>query len=244
MKTPVIHGYIDRRILINYTLDPSVATALLPPPFRPLLHNGLAIVGICLIRLKSIKPKGFNSLLGISSENGAHRFAVEWDENGITKQGIYIPRRDTSSCINTLAGGRLFPGKHHKAKFSVNEQAGNYNVGFVSSDATTLTISASETGEFPTTSVFGSLDNVSAFFQNGHTGYTPAGNSFDGVKLHTYSWKVSPLTVHSVRSSYFENETLFPKGSVVFDNALLMTNIEHEWQMRDKIFKNDKNYQN
>ena len=30
-------------------------------------------------------------------------------------------------------------------------------------------------------------------------------------------------------SSYFENENVFPKGSVNFDNALLMTGIEHEW---------------
>lgn len=37
-----------------------------------------AIVGICLIRLKNIKPKGFLDFLGLSSENGAHRIAVEW----------------------------------------------------------------------------------------------------------------------------------------------------------------------
>ena len=235
MKIPNIHGYIDRRILINYTLDPNVASNLIPPPFRPLLYKGRAIAGICLIRLKSIKPKGFNNLLGISSENGAHRFAVEWDENGITKQGVYIPRRDTSSFINTIAGGRLFPGKHYKAKFSINEQAGNYNIGFVSSDATSLSITASKTNLLTQTSIFGSLENASAFFQNGCLGYTPSGKSFDGVKLNTYSWQVSPLLVHTVQSSYFENETLFPKGSVVFDNALLMTNIEHEWQMLHKM---------
>ncbi|KGO87626.1 hypothetical protein Q765_05705 [Flavobacterium rivuli WB 3.3-2 = DSM 21788] len=235
MKIPAIHGYIDRRILINYTLDPDVASALLPAPFRPLLHNGRAIMGICLIRLKNIKPKGFNDMLGISSENGAHRFAVEWDENGITKQGVYIPRRDTSSYINTIAGGRLFPGKHYKAKFSVDEQAGNYNVGFVSNDATTLSISASQSNLFPQTSIFENLESASAFFQNGSLGYTPAGKGFDGVKLHTLSWQVSALAVHSVQSSYFEDEIRFPKGSVVFDNALLMKNIEHEWQMLQRI---------
>jgi len=235
MKIPAIHGCIDRRILINYTLDPDIANALLPAPFRPLLHNGRAIVGICLIRLKSIKPKGFNDLFGISSENGAHRFAVEWDENGITRQGVYIPRRDTSSYINTIAGGRLFPGKHYKAKFNIDEKGGNYNIGFVSSDATTLSVRTSEIDLFTQTSIFGNLETASAFFQNGYLGYTPAGKSFDGVKLHTYSWQVSPLTVHSVRSSYFDNETLFPKGSVVFDNALLMKNIEHEWQILQRI---------
>jgi hypothetical protein len=47
--------------------------------------------------------------------------------------------------------------------------------------------------------------------------------------LRAYRWAVEPLTVSKVQSSFFENETVFPKGSVQFDNALLMTHIEHEW---------------
>jgi len=58
----------------------------------------------------------------------------------------------------------------------------------------------------------------------------PANNSkYDGLLLKTYKWEVKPLEVSKVISSYFENEPVFPKGSVKFDNALLMTNIEHEW---------------
>jgi len=235
MIMPAIHGYIDRRILINYKLDPEVAARVIPAPFRPLLYNGSAIAGICLIRLKNIRPKGFPGSLGIDSENGAHRFAVEWDENGITKHGVYIPRRDTSSVINALAGGRIFPGKHYRAKFSVDEQNGNYNVGFVSSDATTLSVSASESGIFNDTSIFESLNAASVFFQNGCVGYTPARNGFEGIKLHTCTWQVQPLAVHNVQSSYFEDEKVFPKGSVIFDNALLMKNIEHEWQILHKL---------
>lgn len=37
------------------------------------------------------------------------------------------------------------------------------------------------------------------------------------------------LEVERVHSSFFENEQIFPKGSVIFDNALLMKDIEHEW---------------
>ena len=32
-----------------------------------------------------------------------------------------------------------------------------------------------------------------------------------------------------MRSSFFEDESLFPRGSVGFDCALLMRGIEHEW---------------
>ena len=48
----------------------------------------------------------------------------------------YIPRRDTSSRLNTLIGGRLFPGKHYLAKFNVQEATGIYHIDFMSSDQT------------------------------------------------------------------------------------------------------------
>ncbi|WP_295676198.1 hypothetical protein [uncultured Empedobacter sp.] len=43
------------------------------------------------------------------------------------------------------------------------------------------------------------------------------------------------MEVSHVKSSFFEDETIFPKGSVQFDNAILMTNIEHEWKSLEKI---------
>jgi hypothetical protein len=78
MKIPTIHGLIDRRILINFTADPDVVRKVVPAPFRPKIYKDKAIVGICLIRLKNVKPKGFPDIVGVSSENGAHRIAVEW----------------------------------------------------------------------------------------------------------------------------------------------------------------------
>jgi hypothetical protein len=35
-----------------------------------------------------------------------------------------------------------------------------------------------------------------------------------------------------VRSSFFEDGSLFPRGSIEFDCALLMRGIEHEWHGR------------
>ena len=57
-------------------------------PFRPKLVKGKGIAGICLIRLKQIRPRFVPSFLGISSGNAAHRIAVEWDEHGETKPGV------------------------------------------------------------------------------------------------------------------------------------------------------------
>ena len=151
MRLPTIHGYIDRRILVNFTADPDVVRKIIPEPFRPKVYKDKAIVGICLIRLKNIKLKGLPDFIGVSSENGAHRIAVEWDEQGETKEGVYIPRRDTSLRLNTILGGRIFPGKHYLAKFNVKEGGGNYHIDFTSSDDTSISIDAKETDKFDPT---------------------------------------------------------------------------------------------
>ncbi len=77
MNIPTIVGTIDRRILINYQIDKEVLSNFLPDPFRPKLVNDTGVAGICLIRLKHIRPKGLPKAVGISSENGAHRIAVD-----------------------------------------------------------------------------------------------------------------------------------------------------------------------
>jgi hypothetical protein len=229
MRIPTIQGIIDRRILVNYTVDSEVAKAVVPAPFTPKLINGKAIAGICLIRLKHVRPKGLPAFIGVGSENGAHRIAVEWEEDGEIKEGVYIPRRDTSSIFNTIVGGRLFPGKHFHAKFDVNEKDGDYHVAFKSSDDTIISVDAKVTDNFNSASVFKDLSTASAFFKTSAIGYSSNNKKYDGLLLNTYKWEVQALQVNKVVSSFFENERMFPKGSVTFDNALLMTNIEHEW---------------
>lgn len=239
MKIPTIQGIIDRRILINYKVDKKVLTKILPEPFRPKLVDNKGIVGICLIRLKNIRPMSFPKNIGISSENGAHRITVEWNENGELKEGVYIPRRDTSSKLNSLAGGTIFPGVHHSADFSVQENQGNYEVSFKSKDNTSLSIKAKETSEWNPDSVFKNLEAASDFFKNGAVGYSPnkTDNKYDGLELKTFNWKVTPLKVSDVKSSFFDNEKLFPKASIEFDNALLMKGINHEWRSLKELKK-------
>ena len=137
--------------------------------------------------------------------------------------------------MNALVGGRVFPGKHYFAKFNVIEENDNYHLDFTSSDDTRIEIDAKKSTEFNSNSIFETLDEVSKFFENGSVGYSPNGNNFEGLKLETYNWEVEPLEVSHVKSSFFEDETIFPKGSVQFDNAILMTNIEHEWKSLEKI---------
>ena len=231
MLTPTLTGLIDRRILLNFRADPTVVDRLLPPPFRAQVLHGQAIVGICLIRLRHERLKGLPAALGMASENGAHRIAVEWEADDQRQTGVYIPRRDTSSALNYVLGNHLL-GIHHHTAFAVREAAGNYDISFRSTDGTRLAVQANETDAWPATSIFAGLNQASDFFRQGAAGYSPRANGrgYEGVQLQTPDWQVSPLAVQHVSSSFFANEALFPAGSVVFDNALLMRNTAHEWQ--------------
>jgi Uncharacterized conserved protein (COG2071) len=238
MQIPVIRGIIDRRILVTFRVDPDVLAQLLPAPFRPKLINGAGMAGVCLIRLKAIRPRFLPSFLGISSENAAHRIAVEWDQYGETKEGVFIPRRDTSSRLNTLLGGRIFPGMHHHAAFQVHEQDDRYRVVLDSDDRYThLLVDGHAAQALPRSSVFRSLKEASDFFEHGSLGYsvTAKPTHFDGLELRSFNWQVQPLAVDKVESSFFEDKALFPAGSVEFDCALLMRGIDHEWLGRGRL---------
>jgi uncharacterized protein YqjF (DUF2071 family) len=238
MKIPVIRGIIDRRILVNYQVTPNVLAGILPSPFRPKLVTGVGIAGICLIRLRQIRPRFLPIPIGISSENAAHRIAVEWDDHGVLREGVYIPRRDTSSRLITLVGGRLFPGEHHHARFRVEEEGPHFGVTLDSDDGTThVAVQGQLASELPVSSVFPSLDAASDFFARGSLGYsvTSDPNQLDGLELRSFDWHVQPMAVKSVESSFFEDKVRFPPGSVRFDCALVMRGIEHEWHGRESL---------
>jgi hypothetical protein len=234
----VVQGIIERRILVNFRVDPGALAAVVPPPFRPKLVDGVAIAGICLIRLAAIRPRVLPASFGVFSENAAHRIAVEWSSGHDTREGVYIPRRDSSSRLNRLLGGRLFPGRHHPAHFDVRESGDAYRVDMRSRDGVThVLVEGHTTATLPAGSVFRSLAHASAFFEGGSLGYSATGRTgvYDGLELRSFTWRVEPLAVSGVRSSFFEDLRRFPTGSVEFDCALLMRNVEHEWHAREQM---------
>lgn len=76
MSPPRVRAMLERRILVNYRIEPDALETVVPAPFRPVLIDGHGIAGICLIRLGRIRPAGFPAAW-LSSENAAHRIAVE-----------------------------------------------------------------------------------------------------------------------------------------------------------------------
>jgi hypothetical protein len=238
MRLPVIQGVIDRRILVNYRVEPEILAKLLPAAFRPRLIRGYGMAGICLIRLKKLRPKVFPWMAGIGSENAAHRIAVEWDSNGQPLDGVYITRRDTSSRLNSFLGGRVFPGEHRHARFQVRERNDEFAVSLQSDDGLVrVSLAGRLSNRLPESSVFESLREASGFFETGTRGYsaTAKPGRYDGLELRCKNWAVTPLDVTELRSSFFDNSKRFPKGTVAFDCALLMRGIEHEWHSREDV---------
>lgn len=232
MRFPKVHGIIRRRLLVNFRVEPAVIQRHLPAPFRPKLHGGYAIAGICLIRLEDIRPRRVPRLLGLSSENAAHRVAVLWEDHGRVQEGVYIPRRDTGSLISHLGGGRIFPGEHHRATFEVSESGDRIELHMRAADGGVQVDVVGQAAQgLPPSSVFHSVSEASAFFEPGSMGYSVTGDPhrLDGVVLKMRSWTVEALAVVQAYSSYFADESLFPPDSVTFDCALLMRNIAHEW---------------
>jgi hypothetical protein len=233
MSLPVVEGVIRRRVLVNFRVEREVMQRQLPARFTPKLHAGWAVAGICLIRLEEVRPKTLPRAVGVSSENVAHRVAVRWtDDEGAPREGVFIPRRDTGSRLNHFAGGRLFPGEQHLASFAVGGSDGEISISVQSRDSEVSVEIAGRVAEaLPPTSIFETLAEASAFFEAGSLGYsvTSEAGRLDGIELTTRGWRVAPLALHKVHSSYFADESKFPKGSVVFDHALIMRDIAHEW---------------
>jgi hypothetical protein len=238
LRVPTIEGVIDRRILVNFRIEPDRVADILPDPLRPQLVRGFAIGGICLIRLRKIRPNGWPAVTGLRSDNAAHRVAVEWDDNGQVSTGVYIPRRDTSSTVNTLFGGRLFPGTHHRAAFTCDESDDRLAVSMRSRDGVgSISFEGRVARRWPTDSVFVTVDAASAFFRKGSMGFSPKRDTSDleAMHLETVDWRVTPLDVLNVASSFFGDPDRFPPGCVKLDNALLMRDIPHCWHERQPL---------
>lgn len=246
LQSMPLQGLVRRRILVNFHVDPDVVQGLLPAPFRPKLVDGWAMAGICLIRLEQLRPRGMPACLGVSSENAAHRIAVTWDDaSGQPRDGVYIPRRDTGSRLNALAGGRIFPGEHHRARFRVRDDSRGIDLKLETEDgAGDVWLHARAATTLPSSSCFASLEEASAFFAGGAVGYSATRDPerLDGLRLRTQRWHVEPLDLDWLVSSYYTDRTQFPAGSINYDCTLIMRDLPHEWQPVPPPVVSSRNY--
>jgi hypothetical protein len=237
MWVPTLRGLIDRRILVNYRVDPEVLRRLLPPPFRPHVVRGFGLAGVCLIRMARLRPSFVPFPVPVLGrpENGALRFAVEWEQDGELRAGVYIPRRFSDSQLVALAGGRLFPGVHTLARFQVEESGDAYRVEMTGE--LNLVVQGRAADQLAGSVVFDALDEASAFYRSGSVGYSDSRTpgEYEGLEFRIADWTVRPMTVDRVACDFFDDPVRFPPGAAAFDNALLMREVPSEFHGRGPL---------
>ena len=237
MKPPPLRATMQRRLLVNYRIDPDVLAEGLPSPFRPALVGRYGMVGLCLLRLGGVRPAGLPAG-GLMSENVAHRVAVCWDTTAGVQTGVYVSRRDTSSRLAALLGGRIFPGWQHHARFEVREGGGRYRVEVDSDDGVVgVHVGVHLADTVQPGSVFADVAAASRFFRRAPVGYaaTPAAGVFDGVELVTEGWDLTPAHVDELSCSFFDDPVRFPPGTAALDSAFIMGGLATRWRPQRRL---------
>lgn len=235
---PTLEGIIARRVLLNFRADPEVARRLVPEPLEVATQNGQAAVGVCLIRLEQLRPKGLPASVGMSSENMAHRIAIRYPAGQRKKDGVFIWRRETDHALVTLLGGRLFPGVHRRAQFRVTEHERGLAMDVRTEDnQANVWFGAQRVAGWQSTPLFQSFDEACGFFQRGDCGFSCSlhDEKLEGMQLRALKWEMHPLEVHGLHAAFYENRDRFPRGSVEFDCGLLMLGVPHEWHELDEV---------
>lgn len=229
---PILEGIIARRILINFRADLDIVSPLVPAPLEVVNHRGFAVVGVCLIRLEQLRPKGLPGSLGVSSENMAHRIAIRFPDKGKMREGVFIWRRDTDQMLMSLLGGRLFPGIHHSARFDVKEGPDSLRMEIETKDrAADVHFQAQTNTPWKSTELFPTFDDAVEFFKKGDCGFSCSlhQGQLEGMRLRTLKWAMEPLGVKAVHAAFYQNLLREGLHGIEFDCALVMRGIPHEW---------------
>lgn len=235
---PTLQGIIARRILVNFRADPETVQAHVPSPLRLATIDDRAVVGVCLVRLENLSIKGFPALFTLSSENMAHRVAVQYRDGSHWRNGVFIWRRDTNHTLTQALGGRIFPGVQHGATFRVSESENGISLRVETRHGLAdVSLRASIASQWPGSSIFGNLSEASRFFREGDCGYSCAldGRRLEGMRLHVPRWEMSPLAVELIDAAFFGSTGMLADGSVEFDSAFVMRRLPHEWHPIESI---------
>lgn len=240
-------GTIERRLLVNYRVDPEALLPLLPDGLVPIDVQGSAIAGICMLRLTQVRPKGLPSAIGVTMESAAHRIGVQWTgSDGGLRTGVYIPVRHTASLAGALAGGRIFPGVHERADFTVTDEAAatgavdgaRVEVAFSAADGTQVDVRSTSTTEWAS-AAFPDFSDAKQFFRCAPIGWSPRRGAtmdterqgridaerIEGVSMEADMTGATPIALSSVRSTFFDRLG----GAAELDSALVLRRVAVEW---------------
>ena len=84
------------------------------------------------------------------------------------------------------------------------------------------------TDEVNGSELFAFTVEASLLFRRGAVGYSlrRKGGVLDGVEMRTRTWNMEHAVIDHVRSSYFDDLTVFPAGTATVDSAFVMRNLD------------------
>lgn len=224
---PALTGTIRHRLLVTYAADPAAIAPLLPPPFEPELVEGHAVVGVCVLGLDRLRPRGLPSWTGASTVAAAHRIAVRWEAGGGTRRGVWVQRRDTDRRLPVLLGGRVFPGVHRPAEVEVADTSDRgLRVRVRARDGALVRAECRPGGPW-TSRLFDDPAAASAFFAGGDVGVSHDRRGRpECVRLDTEAWRAEPVALEAWTTAFDE---ALPSGAARLDHGLLVRDVPMTW---------------
>lgn len=222
-----IEGVISRRLLVNATVDADVVRPLLPAGSAPLLvgADDRALVGVCLLRVRDLRPLGLPRAIGRSFEGVAHRISVTRADGSAA---VHIVRRETPDRVARVIGGRLFPGTHWP--IDLRPTRGDLRVEGTGDGGPPLLVDVLD--EAPATgsprSVLGDDAAASTFFVGADRATSPSRRTGRHEEL---LMQAAPFTVRSVRVRELVLDRLawalggVPSTGLSFDSAFLVRDV-------------------
>ena len=216
VRTPVLQGTIEWRVLVVYRLDPAAVLDLIPAPFEAQVVNGFAVGAIALSKLTDVRPPGLPALLGVTVEHAAHLFAVKWRSAPSRGRRLHPeaahqladdgPDRRSSVPGRVRAGRLRSRGATVEAARRVSTWRGVVDAAVHSRSGAGDEVNGSE--------LFAFTVEASLLFRRGAVGYSlrRKGGVLDGVEMRTRTWNRSTPHRSSGRSSYFDDLTGSPRS--------------------------------
>ena len=230
---------IRERLLIYHRVEPDALRALLPEGLEPSLQRGYALVGICHTRLESTPSRWFPRWSSTADQLAYHTLVEGHTRlerqaegaprlNGSTlvgaRPGIWVLRRETSSWLRarSLRSERAECGL---ARFEVERDTWHTRLRVRAGSVEELYVNA-EPCDRLRGSVFASTIEAEEFLARRallHDLAGPPSPESDELGLDRGRWRLEPLSLVELRSSFLEDTRRFPCDAIQLDSAFRLS---------------------
>jgi hypothetical protein len=230
-------GLVRERFLLTYRVDPRAVQALAPGPFRPVVRDGAAFAGVCLVEMQAMRPAGVPALLGFSYQEAIYRVVVEYDSPTLGRLvGVVSPRADANQPAMVL-GGRWWShypfhlARLHKQRWD-DVIALRHRTLDGRGDLDALLAADPARAALPPDSCFPSLADAVEFLVGMEHSFSwdPRHGVVHRSRIAHAPWAMSvALPVRPPRLAYFEGEPFRRYGGAMLDSVLYMRDVPHVW---------------